>query len=247
IGIAFQKPFDSSRLLLAAFVEGGMAKYHVYANYGPGHNPATKADGEFKSIDFGLIFRQKWDNGIRLEAAARYGWLYSKFRSDDLLVRNDKDEELPVRFNYETPFFAAHLGIGYEHQINEVSTLDFVGRYYYTTQRGKTISIEGHKVTFDGLESHRVRAGLRYTRAHNPRMSYYVGAYAEHDFSHRATGSVQGLKFRSDKYGGFTGIGEIGVIFHSTDDRPWNVEAGFQVYGGNVRGFSGGFRFGYQF
>jgi hypothetical protein len=247
IGVAFQKPFDSSRFLLAGFIEGGLAKYHVYANYGPGHIPDIKAEGRFSSIDFGLIMRQKWDNGFRLEAAARYGWLYSQFDSLDLTVTNQAGVDVPLDYGYTTNFFAAHVGLGYEHQINDVSKLDFVGRYYYTHQQGKTINVDGHDISFNGIDSHRVRAGLRYSRDHTPRISYYFGAYAEHDFSERASGEVRGLTFRSEKFGGTTGIGEVGVIFHSTDDRPWNAEAGFQFYGGNIRGFSGGFRFGYQF
>ncbi|MDR2367632.1 MAG: autotransporter outer membrane beta-barrel domain-containing protein, partial [Deltaproteobacteria bacterium] len=227
--------------------EGGLAKYHVYAGYGSDDNPSIKAEGKFSSIDFGVIVRQKWDNGFRLEGAARYGWMYTEFDSDDLTVINQQGREVPLDYNYSTPFFAAHFGLGYEYRINEVSTLDLVGRYYYTHQNGKTISVDGHKVTFNDIDSHRVRAGARYTRAHTPRISWYLGAYGEYDFTKKATGEVHGLTFRSEDFSGMTGIGEVGVIFHSTDDRPWNVEVGFQVYGGNVRGFSGGFRFGYQF
>jgi hypothetical protein len=78
-------------------------------------------------------------------------------------------------------------------------------------------------------------------------MSYYFGAYGENEFDGQGRGTLDGLEFESSDYKGLTGIGEVGIIFHSTDDRPWNVEAGFQAYAGNIRGFSGGFRFGYQF
>jgi hypothetical protein len=247
VGVAFQQPFDSSRFLIAGFVEGGLGKYHLYASYDNDPGAIFKAKGEFKSIDVGVIFRQMWDNGFRLEGAARYGAISTEFDSSDLTIVVDSGEEVPAHFDYTVPFLAVHAGIGYEHKLNEVSSLDFVARYYYTSQKGKSVNLNGYTVNFDSLDSHRVRAGVRYSRAHNTRMSYYVGAYAEHDFTQKATGVLHDIKFESEDYGGTTGIGEIGIIFHSTDDRPWNVEAGFQVYGGNIRGFSGGVRFGYQF
>jgi hypothetical protein len=105
----------------------------------------------------------------------------------------------------------------------------------------------GEVMNFRSALSQRGRSGHRYTRDHNPRMSYYFGGYVEHEFDGEADGSLHGINFGSVDCKGTTGIGEVGIIFHSTDDRPWNVEAGFQGYAGNMRGFSGGFRFGYQF
>jgi hypothetical protein len=78
-------------------------------------------------------------------------------------------------------------------------------------------------------------------------MSWYVGGYYEHEFDGRTDAEMHGIDFYSDELHGGTGVGEIGIIFKSTPDRPWNVEAGVQGYGGANRGFSGGFRFGYEF
>jgi hypothetical protein len=78
-------------------------------------------------------------------------------------------------------------------------------------------------------------------------MSYYAGAYWEREFDAEAKGSFYGIPFKANGFKGDTGIGELGIIFHSSEDRRWNVECGFQGYMGQNRGFSGGLRVGYQF
>jgi hypothetical protein len=46
---------------------------------------------------------------------------------------------------------------------------------------------------------------------------------------------------------GGTGIGEIGIIYRSTEDRHFNIETGIQGHVGVHRGISGGVRLGWEF
>jgi outer membrane autotransporter protein len=273
-GLAFQRPFDSSKLLLAGFIEAGVGKYKINGNYSAtrpqgsinnssliGFDPTldqgvlmsdygdevveqVTARGEIRTASIGLIARQRWNNGLRVEAAGRVGIAHNDFRTNafDTIMGES------VRYKYNAPFLAAHVGLGYEWQINDHSSLDLIGRYFWTHQEGKSVTFDTNEVVqFEDLTSHKVRAGARYSRDHNARMSYYFGAYWEHEFDAQAKGSFSGFAFDSSDFKGDTGIGEVGIIFHSTEDRRWNVECGFQGYMGQNRGFSGGVRVGYQF
>jgi hypothetical protein len=244
-GLAWQKPFDSSKFLAGLFVEGNFGRYHVDGEYGT-WSAHVKAKGDIETIDAGLMLRQTWNSGFRLEASGRVGRARFDFKSpsfDDPAIMVDTME-----YKYESPFLAAHAGVGYEHPLNDVSSLDFVARYYYTRMNSESVALStGEVVNFDDMVSNRVRGGVRYSRQHNPRMKWYVGGYWEQEFDGKALGEVHGINFESNELRGGTAVGEIGLVFKSTPDRPWNVEAGVQGYGGANRGFSGGFRFGYEF
>jgi hypothetical protein len=243
-GLAWQRPNDSSKFLIGAFFEANFGKYHINADYGTLYGSEFKGKGDLETLAIGVMMRQEWDNGFRLEASGRYGYLWNDFSSPYFdTVYGDK-----LEYSYDAPFWAAHAGVGYKHKVNDHSNLDFVARYYITQLAGKDIKLDStEEFTLKPSTSSRVRGGLRYTRDHNERMSYYVGAYWEQEFDGKAEGEAFGVDFNSDELRGGTGIGEIGISYRSTPDHPWSVEAGIQGYGGRNNGLSGGFRIAYEF
>jgi hypothetical protein len=244
LGLTYRYPFLSSQFLATFFVEASYGKYQIDADYGSIFGPHVKANGTLESLATGMALRQKWDNGFRIEGSVRYGTMRNHFQSDAFTtVTNHK-----MDYVFSAPYWAFHLGLGYEYRINDRSSLDFMGRYFSTTLNGDTVSLEtGERVRFDKTNSSRVRGGARYSREHNERISYYVGGYWEHEFDGWSNAQANIFSFQSDELKGSTFVGEIGVIFRSTEDNPWNVEAGIQGYAGRNRGFSGGARFGYRF
>jgi hypothetical protein len=243
-GLALQSKSDSAKFMGALFLEGVLSRYHTEGYYGAAPFTFVRGKGEMTAVDIGLMLRHTWDRGFRIEASGRFGMAEFEFDSPSFNLAYGAD----VSYEYHTPFLGAHFGLGYEHTINDVSTLDFSGRYFFTRLKGADVVLRtGDDVDFQDATSSRVRGGLRYKRRHNPRMSWYLGAYYEHEFDGQAEVIVHGMDYASDELDGPTGIGEVGVIFKSTPDTPWAVEAGIQGYAGVNRGFSVGVRFAYEF
>jgi outer membrane autotransporter protein len=245
-GVAWQRPADSSDFLASLFIEGIKGRYHLDADYGTifADHPHIKAKGDIDAVDIGLMIRQKWHNGLRLEASGRYGVSRNEFNSSDFT------NSLGHTMNYKTrtPFWSVHAGVGYEHKLSERSTLDLVARYYFTRLDSDRVTLDsGEQVSFKAVDSSRVRAGGRFSMRHTERITWYAGAYYEHELKGKSVGEHLGIQFEADELKGGTGIGELGVSFRSTPDHPWNVEAGIQIYAGRNRGYSGGVRFGYEF
>ncbi|MDR1110502.1 MAG: hypothetical protein LBP92_07385 [Deltaproteobacteria bacterium] len=243
-GMAWQRPADSSDFLLGVMLECVKGKYKLEANYGSLFGPNINAEGLITAGDIGMMVRQQWHGGLRLEASGRYGLVRNSFKSHvfDNALGNFMDYEMT------TPFWSVHAGLGYEHRIGERSILDFVSRFYYTMLDSDSVALNsGEIVNFDSVASKRARGGLRYSFRHNERATFYAGGYWEQEFAGKSSGEHLNIRFSADELRGGTGIGEMGVSFRSTPDRPWDVEAGFQVYGGRSRGFSLGVRAGYEF
>jgi outer membrane autotransporter protein len=236
---------DHSRFFVGGFVEGSLGKYDITAYSGTIGDPRLDAEGDLRSLAFGLMARQRFDNGFRIEASGRVGRNQMEFRSD--YFTNQQGHNLDVKMNM--PFFAAHGGLGYEWQINDLSSLDLVGRYYWTRQNGKSVTLESDEIVdFLAATSHRVRAGARYTRQkRNSRLFYYGGAYWEREFDGKSIAFAHGQQIDSNELKGDTGIGEIGLIVKSNQNDRLSIEAGIQGYAGMNRGFSGGFRLNYEF
>jgi hypothetical protein len=244
-GAAYHKRLDHSRFFVAGFVEGAYGKYDIRAEYGTlRQHPNVHAEGDLRTISAGLYARQTFDSGLRLEASARAGKVWNEFDSNYL---DTEDESFEIKL--DVPFFAGHAGVGYEWKINELSTVDFVGRYYLTRQNGLDYQLKfDEEIDFEPITSHRVRAGSRYTRQKkNSRLFYYGGLYWEREFDGKAHASIHGENFVSDEFGGDTGVGEIGLIVKSNQNAHLSLEAGLQGYLGQNRGFSGGFRLNYEF
>ncbi|MDR1677252.1 MAG: autotransporter outer membrane beta-barrel domain-containing protein [Deltaproteobacteria bacterium] len=244
LGLTYRKPFDASQFLSTLFVEASFGKYHIDADYGSIISTHVKAKGTMESLAVGLALRHKWNNGFRIEGSARVGKLRNHFQSDvfDTVYGQKMD------YRFEAPYLGYHAGLGYELHLNDRSSLDFSGRYFLTTLKDDRVVLQtGEVVDFNKTTTSRLRAGVRYTRDQTERMTFYLGGYWEQEFDGRSDAQAHMFPFHSDELKGTTGVGELGIIFRSTEDRPWNVEAGLQGYGGRNRGFSGGVRFGYRF
>jgi hypothetical protein len=243
-GLAWQKPLESSRFLAALFVEGNFGRFHTEGYFNTQYYDRLKAKGDIEAIDAGLVLRHTWDGGFRVEASGRVGWAHYDYKSPSF---NQQHFDW-IKYDMDIPYVAAHAGLGFEHPLSDVSSLDFSARYFLTRMGGEDVTLSnGERITFDDSVSSRARGGVRYSRQHNPRMRWYFGGYWEQEFGGKTKGYAHGQSFESDQLKGGTGVGEVGIIFKSTPDRPWNVEAGLQGYGGANRGFSGGVRFGYEF
>jgi outer membrane autotransporter protein len=239
----YYNPAKDSFFLLAGFIDGGIADYDVEADYGFLAGPHITGDGKLRYLGVGLMTRYRWSNGFRLEGSARTGRIRNTFDSEFTSA-----DQMRLHYELETPYYALHFGLGREWFTSNNSSLDLVARYFWTRQDGDDYLLsDGDTVTFDKNISHRGRVGARYNKFKNERLSLYLGASYEHEFDSKTRGYLWGQPFETPNHSGGTGIGEIGVIFKSTPEHRFNVEAGIQGHFGVRRGVSGGLRLGYEF
>ncbi|MDR1425268.1 MAG: hypothetical protein LBI92_11805 [Azoarcus sp.] len=246
-GAATKKRGDNGDYLVGVFLEAGYADFKTHNTYSDiGRH--VDGSGYLRAYGLGLMGRRQWDNGNRLEASLRGGRLETHFRSKDYVNAQGR----AASYELEVPYAAAHLGAGHTWQLDELSDFDLLARYFWTWQQGKTVALSGtsERVNFHDSDSHRVRAGGRYTRKKqgDDKRAWYVGAAVEHEFGGKTKGhAIHQDEFDAPSLRGTNGIVQTGIIYRAHKQSPWGVELGVQGYVGAVRGVSGGIRIGREF
>ncbi|MDR1063191.1 MAG: autotransporter outer membrane beta-barrel domain-containing protein [Azoarcus sp.] len=244
-GEAVKREKDDQSLLIGGFFEGGYGEYDVHGKFGHPDHPNMKGNGTLHYYGIGLMARQRWDKGFRLEASLRGGRQENKFRSRDL---TDVDGEI-AKYKLNVPWFGAHLGAGYEWQADEHNGFDTFLRYYWVRQNGKTVHLnkDRERVRFLNDNSHRLRVGGRYTRTKDVHQAWYLGLAYEYEFDHRAHARTADGKIDVPDPRGNSFVGEIGMVLHPKDHDRFSIEFGLQGYAGKREGVSGGARLGWKF
>jgi hypothetical protein len=251
-GVAKKHPGDYGSFLFGAFVESGWGKFDIGDDVHDvnGQTSIVTGKGTLSYLGLGLMARQAFSNNFRIEASLRGGVLENKFKT------TVPDEQGHYgSYNFRTPYLAAHLGLAYTLDINELSSLDFVLRGYWSRLKGKSVYIHPSEIydkdhiNFSDTDSWRVRAGLRYARRTPNGTYWYVGGYYDHEFDQKFTAftNLDNFKLDTPALKGGTGIFEIGLVSHPTDSKTFSVEFGFQGYVGQISGLSGGVRLGWEF
>jgi hypothetical protein len=241
-GLAFQKKVHHGRIFVGGFFDSGYADYNTY-NYIPDikHNPDFRGDGELTATGGGVLFQRHWKNGWQFNGSVRGGNLRNKFYSDDIKIHNTDFE---MRYDTDSSYFGTELGLNRQLKITKRRTLDLYSRYAWLYMEGNTITWNykdtnntsySETVRFNGINSHRLTAGSRYTRQHSTNISSYLGAAFEYEFDGQANGSVKNVgRFNGQSLRGGYGIGEIGLIQRRNDN--FQFIAGLQGYAGNRTG-----------
>ncbi|MDR2050503.1 MAG: hypothetical protein LBQ63_01850 [Deltaproteobacteria bacterium] len=245
-GLATKKSGDAGSLLLGGFFEGGLGDYDVRGEYDvPPDIVELSGDGDIFFAGAGVMARLRRQNGLRLEASLRGGYVENEFKSRDFVT----SDGIAAEYDADVPYFGAHAGLGYEVAINERHALDFPVRYYFVRQNGKSVNLPtGEKIHFQADNSHSIRAGARYTYAESERIFAYAGAAFEYGFDHRLRASnSHGYDLAAPRTGGPGGVGELGMIIRPAPESGFAAEFGAQGYVGERRGVSLGVRLGYEF
>jgi outer membrane autotransporter protein len=187
---------------------------------------------------------QKFENGFRVETSLRYGVLENDFMAENYVSASGTT----ASFKLATPNLGAHLGFGYTHEMGQSGSLDFSLKYYYSHLPAQTVHIcMGEEVDYNPTNSHRLRAGLRYTKPFSDNVSFYLGGYFDHEFDNQTKAKVYNLDIKAAGIKGSTGVFELGGTIKSSSNEHLSVEFGLQGYVGTFRGVSGGVRLGYEF
>ena len=235
-GLAWRNNGPCGSLLLGAFFETGYADYDTHNAFAA---RSVRGDGDSRYFGGGALARYDWRNGFYAEASGRVGGVNNKFHNDMATASGAR-----ARYDLDSAYFGAHAGVGYKWRVNEKSLLDFSAKYLWSRQNGDSARLDGDDIRFDANDSHRLRAGVRFTHAPAGCVSPYVGAAFEYELDGKARAGAYGLRYGVPTLKGGTGVGEIGLALRR---NSFSADLGVQGHVGRRDGITGSLRVGWKF
>ena len=245
-GLAWGIDLAPGRLTLGAFFEYGNGSYDT-------HNSFTNAasvdgDGNAYYLGGGILARMDfvniWPGRFYAEASGRAGKTHNEYDSSDLRDAAGRKAD----YDSSSPYYGLHFGTGYVWNINDAATLDLYGKYFWTRQQGDSVGLStGEHLSFDDINSSRLRFGGRFAYILNEHVAPYSGAAWEHEFDGKARARTNGFDIDAPNLRGNTGIGELGLSLTPSADLPLTVDLGVQGYTGKHEGVTGSLMVKWEF
>ena len=245
-GLAWGIDLAPGRLTLGAFFEYGNGSYDT-------HNSFTNAasvdgDGNAYYLGGGILARMDFVNigpgRFYAEASGRAGKTHNEYDSSDLRDAAGRKAD----YDSSSPYYGLHFGTGYVWNINDAATLDLYGKYFWTRQQGDSVGLStGEHLSFDDINSSRLRFGGRFAYILNEHVAPYIGAAWEHEFDGKARATTNGFDIDAPNLHGNTGIGELGISLTPSADLPLTVDLGVQGYTGKHEGVTGSLMVKWEF
>ena len=245
-GLAWGIDLAPGRLTLGAFFEYGNGSYDT-------HNSFTNAasvdgDGNAYYLGGGILARMDFVNTgpgrFYAEASGRAGKTHNEYDSSDLRDAAGRKAD----YDSSSPYYGLHFGTGYVWNINDAATLDLYGKYFWTRQQGDSVGLStGEHLSFDDINSSRLRFGGRFAYILNEHVAPYIGAAWEHEFDGKARARTNGFDIDAPNLRGNTGIGELGLSLTPSADLPLTIDLGVQGYTGKHEGVTGSLMVKWEF
>ena len=245
-GLSWGIDLAPGRLTLGAFFEYGNGSYDT-------HNSFTNAasvdgDGNAYYLGGGILARMDFVNigpgRFYAEASGRAGKTHNEYDSSDLRDAAGRKAD----YDSSSPYYGLHFGTGYVWNINDAATLDLYGKYFWTRQQGDSVGLStGEHLSFDDINSSRLRFGGRFAYILNEHVAPYIGAAWEHEFDGKARATTNGFDIDAPNLHGNTGIGELGISLTPSADLPLTVDLGVQGYTGKREGVTGSLMVKWEF
>ena len=245
-GLAWGIDLAPGRLTLGAFFEYGNGSYDT-------HNSFTNAasvdgDGNAYYLGGGILARMDFVNigpgRFYAEASGRAGKTHNEYDSSDLRDAAGRKAD----YDSSSPYYGLHFGTGYVWNINDAATLDLYGKYFWTRQQGDSVGLStGEHLSFDDINSSRLRFGGRFAYILNEHVAPYIGAAWEHEFDGKARATTNGFDIDAPNLHGNTGIGELGLSLTPSADLPLTIDLGVQGYTGKHEGVTGSLMVKWEF
>ena len=241
-GLAWGADIAPGHLTLGAFFEYGDGNYDTSNSFAT--SASVKGSGDADHKGGGVLGRLDFKGGGYAEASLRAGRVDNDYKSRNLTDAMGR----AARYDGDAAYYGAHLGGGYLWSINQKSSLDLYGKYFWTRQNGDNVTLNtGDKVKFKDADSSRLRLGARFNHAVNETVAAYAGLAWEHEFDGKAKASAYGYSIDAPELKGDTGIGEVGIAFKPSKTLPLSVDLGVQGYFGQREGVTGSLRIWYAF
>ena len=245
-GLAWGIDLAPGRLTLGAFFEYGNGSYDTHNSF----TNAASVDGDGNAyylgggILAGMDFVNIGPGRFYAEASGRAGKTHNEYDSSDLRDAAGRKAD----YDSSSPYYGLHFGTGYVWNINDAATLDLYGKYFWTRQQGDSVGLStGEHLSFDDINSSRLRFGGRFAYILNEHVAPYIGAAWEHEFDGKARARTNGFDIDAPNLRGNTGIGELGLSLTPSADLPLTVDLGVQGYTGKHEGVTGSLMVKWEF
>lgn len=226
-------------LTLSAFIEAGWAS-------SDSHVSGTKGNGDHAYYGLGTAVRYSFETPFYVDGSLRLGQASTEF--------DGRYANATAKYDADSLYGSAHVGLGYLWSLNEKIDLDFYGRYIFTYLRGDKVKLgtpDGEKFDMDNSKSHAFRVGSRLYGTLSENTSWRFGLAYEHvaDGDAQSNIIVVGTRTSLDtpSLEGDTGIIEAGLLIRPSTTSPWGANVGIKGYVGDRQGISGNATLTYAF
>ncbi|WP_315451928.1 hypothetical protein [uncultured Selenomonas sp.] len=184
-------------LLFSPFVEYATGKYDSYMGDG------THGSGDLSYLGTGVLARMDRTNGAWMEAVLHGGSTKANYRGQVHTSRL-------TTYRYTAPYWAMQLGVGKMRPVGRAAQLDCYVRYFWSHTNGASARLNsGETYDFHATDSHRLRAGARYTR-HNSASALYAGLALEYEMGNGAAAHFQSYEIPASGAAGVSALMELG-------------------------------------
>ena len=225
LGAARRFISTGGELLVGPFFEYGRSDYDSYSE-------GIHADGDGHFTGGGIFVRQKNNNGFYYEGSVRGGRVKADYKTDGMNGGTVHEE-----FEYDTNYWAFHVGVGKEFELKNRSRLNAYLRYFYTHQNDFSAPLSsGETYDFDDVTSSVIRAGARWSREVNDYSTLYAGLAYQYEFDSEAAAHFDGDSTLSPSLEGSSGMLELGWQVRPKKDGNMAVDVGVAGWAGKKRG-----------
>lgn len=238
VGVGSNNKTKAGDFAWAAFFENGAGNYDISTTM---NGITMEGDGSTVYNGGGIAARLTGENGVYGEASLRAG-----------LLKNDLEHGLQNQngeaFGYESEsnYYGMHIGIGKIFKLENGASVDTYAKYYHSTVKDDSFTIDSDEFEMDDINSDRLRLGIRYNQGMDRTFNVYYGAAWEYEFNGESNGYAQGHRMEETSLKGSTVIGELGVVIQP-ENSPWSFDAKVKGYGGQRDGYSGSILATYHF
>ena len=238
VGVGSNNKTKAGDFAWAAFFENGAGNYDISTTM---NGITMEGEGSTVYNGGGIAARLTGENGVYGEASLRAGLLKNDLEHG---LQNQKGEA----FGYESEsnYYGMHIGIGKIFKLENGASVDTYAKYYHSTVKDDSFTIDGDEFEMDDINSDRLRLGIRYNQGMDRTFNVYYGAAWEYEFNGESNGYAQGHKMEETSLKGSTVIGELGVVIQP-ENSPWSFDAKVKGYGGQRDGYSGSILATYHF
>lgn len=208
------------RTLVGGFVEFGRAHLDTFNGFDTGN---VNGQGTSQYVGAGVLARYEVASGplsgLYLEGVGRIGNIDTKWHSGDLRDNMDR----PADYDLSTPYYGAHVGLGHVLSLGDVVNVDTYGKFLWTHQSSDSADMNGEIVNFEGVDSRRLRLGVRLDVTAFENVTPYLGAAWEHEYSGTARAVARDFSIPDASLKGDSGVFELGFAME-TSARPLTLD-----------------------
>ena len=149
-------------------------------------------------------------------------------------------------YRYTAPYWAVQLGVGKTRPVGSAAQLDCYARYFWSHTNGVSARLNtGETYDFHATDSHRLRAGARYTRFGSA-SALYAGLALEYEMAGGATAHFQSYDMPASSATGASVFMELGWRSTPKHGRV-TCEVNLSGWQGHRSGWMGSARMDWKF